>query len=80
MAPMVSHVQLRGVASAENRFGVVAEVADLILILVAAAEAYSRSSTSAKMLRLTEHRGSRVAKDATATLGPRFRRDGARYC
>jgi hypothetical protein len=36
---MTSHVRLRGVASAENRFGVVAEVADLIL--VAAAEAHA---------------------------------------
>jgi hypothetical protein len=39
MAPIASHVQLGGVASAENRFGVVAEVADLTVILVAAAEA-----------------------------------------
>jgi hypothetical protein len=38
---MASLVRLRGVASAENRFGVVAEVADLILVLVAAAEAYA---------------------------------------
>jgi hypothetical protein len=33
MAPMTSYVRLR--------FGVVAEVADLILVLVAAAEAYT---------------------------------------
>ena len=60
------HVRLGGVAAAEDGACVVAEEADLVPLLVAAPPKYmrSRSSTSAKMLRLTDTRGVRACPAA----------------
>jgi hypothetical protein len=55
------HIRLRRIAAAEDRARVSFDEADLVLFLAATAEiGAAMSLTSAKMLRLTETRGSRA--------------------